>query len=713
MLAFGLLVIAGLVLAACQPTTVVETVIVYEEGTPVVVEVEVEPVAPTDTLVICIGQEPDTLYPWGGSMLAASQVQEAIYDGPIDNRSFGYQAVILEKLPNLADGDAVVEAATVIEGDAVVDDSGAPATLDAGELVLYEDCEDEICLNSEGEEVDQPAGCEPGEDNSCEVLEGATVVRPAGCNAADCAVTYEGGAFEMDQMVVTFSMVPGLMWSDGTPMTASDSVYSFNLCSDVDTPSGCPYVGDRTASYDALDDSTIVWTGVPGYMDSTYFVNFFTPLPEFIWGMYTTVELIDAEESSRAPLGWGSYILDEWVSGESITLHKNSNYWRADEGLPLFDNLVYRIVGENSNANIAAILSGECDIVDQTSHLDDQSELLLGLQNLGQVNATFVVGTMWEHADFGIRPFTYDDGYDMTPVDEGGDGDRADFFSDVRTRRAVAMCFDRQAVVDTVMFGQSIVLDTYLPPQHPVFNADATHYDFDVAAGSALLEEVGWTDEDGDGIREAHSVANVIDGTPLSFNYWTTSATQQMAATQIMAQTALECGIDVVLEYYETSEYFAESEDAPLAGRRFDLGQFAWLSGVEPSCYLWLSENIPGDTTKTIGEIPWLLEALGDSADPDNLAFVDWQIYNHTGYANPEFDVVCNAAMQSLPGQASYDENHLLAQEIFATDLPVVPLYLRLKLAATRVDMCNFIMDPTANSEMWNIEEFGYGALCE
>ena len=77
-----------------------------------------------------------------------------------------------------------------------------------------------------------------------------------------------------------------------------------------------------------------------------------------------------------------------------------------------------------------------------------------------------------------------------------------------------------------------------------------------------------------------------------------------------------------------------------------------------------------------------------------------------------EYDSVCHAALQSLPGQASYDENHLKAQEIFADQLPVVPLYLRLKLAATRVDMCNFIMDPTANSEMWNIEEFAYGPLC-
>jgi len=89
-----------------------------------------------------------------------------------------------------------------------------------------------------------------------------------------------------------------------------------------------------------------------------------------------------------------------------------------------------------------------------------------------------------------------------------------------------------------------------------------------------------------------------------------------------------------------------------------------------------------------------------------------WGGQNETGYHNPEYDTTCKAALQSLPGQPSYSEMHLKTQEIFANDLPVVPLFLRLKLAATRPDMCGFIMDPTANSEMWNIEEFGFGPLC-
>src|SRR4030042_1454925 len=102
-LALSFLALVALALAACTPTEVVKTVVVTQEvqvaGTPVIQEVIVtatpEPVVATEaaprTLVVCQGQEPDTLYVWGGSMLAASSVREAFMDGPIDSNTFAYQ----------------------------------------------------------------------------------------------------------------------------------------------------------------------------------------------------------------------------------------------------------------------------------------------------------------------------------------------------------------------------------------------------------------------------------------------------------------------------------------------------------------------------------------------------------------------------------------------------------------------------------------------
>ena len=145
-IAFGLLIIASMVLAACQPAatapppeTIVETVVVTEvvEGEPVeviqVVTPTPEPEGPK-TLVVCEGQEPDSNFIYGSDMLASAHIHELIYDGSttngFDNGSFDYQPVIWEKTPSLADGDALLNAVTASEGDTVVDSSGSVAVLD-------------------------------------------------------------------------------------------------------------------------------------------------------------------------------------------------------------------------------------------------------------------------------------------------------------------------------------------------------------------------------------------------------------------------------------------------------------------------------------------------------------------------------------------------------------------------------------------------------
>ena len=673
-IAFGFLLVASMVLAACAPAatapppeTIIETVVVTEIVEGEVVEV-VQVVTPTPepegprTLVICQGQEPDTLWLYGGSMLAAAHINEMIYDGydngtagGVDLTNFGYEPVIFEKLPSLADGDAVITSATASEGDAVVNAVGDVVVLD-------------------------PAADPP------------IMLVPAG-GISDDAFEYTGGDVELDQMEVTFVLLPDMLWSDGTPLTAADSVYSFNLNADPDS-GGSKATVDRTFSYEAVDDVTAVWTGLPGYKDSEYFINFWQPLPEHQLGQYTALELLEAEESSRLPLGYGPYIIEDWVRGDSITLKKNPNYFRADEGLPVFDTLVVRMVGENSNANLASLVSGECDIVDQTSHLDDQSELMLELQASGQIDATFVTGTVWEHIDYNIQHVDYDDGWQA--------GDRPDFFSDLRTRQAFLMCMDRQSVVDTVMFGQSVVLDVFIPPQHPLFNADARHYDFDVAAGSALLEEAGWVDDDGDTTTARvyqGDNANIPAGTPLSVTYETTTATQRIQAMAVLQNSMAECGIEVELINSPSSEWFADGPEGKLFGRHFELGQFAWLTGVAPPCNLYLGAQTTGPSGETFTSI----------MTGDEVKYGSWSSDNVTGFYDPEYEAICNTAIQSLPGQPGYEEAHLEAQRLFSELLPVAPLYLRLKLAGTRPDMCNFIMDPTANSEMFNVEEFDYG----
>jgi peptide/nickel transport system substrate-binding protein len=664
-----LLIVPSFILAACQsagtPEPVVETLVVTQvvEATPVeviqVVTPTPEPGGPR-TLVICMGVEPESLYMYGSQLVAMVNIHNAIAEGgwsAFDTTSFAYQPIILEKLPNLADGDASLTVVTVSEGDTVVDAGGEVVTL------------------------------EPSADP-------LLVLVPAG---GGDQVPYQGGDFEMEQLSATFKLLPNLLWSDGAPLTAADSVYAFNLLAGPDTL-GLKHSIERTASYEEIDDLTTVWTGLPGFLDAEYYINFFGPAPEHTWGKYTAAELLEAEASHLKPVGWGPYMIDEWVQGESMTLHKNPNYFRAAEGLPRFDTLIFRFVGSNTNANLAALLSGECDIADRTAFLADQSQLLLDLQDSGQIKATFTTGTIWEHVDFGIQPREYDDGYQIGV-------DRPNFFSDVRTCQAFTMCMDRQALVDSLTLGQSIVIDSYLPPQHPLYNPDVRHYAFDVAAGSALLDKVGWVDDDGDPgtPRVAQSVANVPNMTPLEVNFETNTGRSQIAT--ILQGSLAQCGIQANVRTYSSSELFADGPEGALFGRQFDLGGFAWFTGVAPPCDLYLSSQTPGPAGETWVSVQDGLERT--------FGISGWGGNNDPGFANEEYDRACNTALGSLPGEPDYEAAHLDTQSIFAEQLPVVPLYVQIKLAATRPDMCGFIMDPTANSEFWNIEEFDYGEGCE
>ena len=307
----------------------------------------------------------------------------------------------------------------------------------------------------------------------------------------------------------------------------------------------------------------------------------------------------------------------------------------------------------------------------------------------------FATGTIWEHIDFNLRSLAVDG---FAALDTDGDGIGP--FGDVRLRQAIAMCLDRQAVVDALFLGQTLVLNTYLSPQHPLYNPAASVWPYDPAASGALLDEIGWLDHDANPVtpRQANNVTGVPDATPLEFSLETTTATLRQQLTHILAENLAQCGIKVSLVYSPAAEFFMDAPDGKLFGRRFELAGFAWLTAVKPPCELYLSDQIPGPPDQ-------LNPATGQN-------YLGWGVQNETGYSSPEYDAACNAARSALPGTAEYAQNHLLAQEAFARDLPSIPLFLRIKFTVSRPDFCGQTVDPTASSDFWNIENYDYGAAC-
>jgi peptide/nickel transport system substrate-binding protein len=469
---------------------------------------QIHPNADT-TLDVCMLQEPTTLYYYTDQRSNnQNAILAAVFDGPIDNRSYSYHPVIFESVPTLENGQAITATMTVTSGDMILDSSGQVVPLAIGISYL-----------------------------------------PSGCYGGNCAVTYTGGPAIMEQLVVTDTLLSDITWSDGHPLTSEDMLYSFNLNKNPDTPAS-KYEVDRTSAFVAASLTQTVWTGLPGYFPYYFPAEYWMPLPEHVWGAYTPTELISANISSRTPLGWGAYVIDEWVPGDHISMHKNPLYFRAVEGLPHFDSLTVHFGTE-----LVGILNGACDVVVRSS--DDfrslmnyenagtlQVQTALGLPNYEYLRATELA---WEHLDFGIQS---SDVYTGFAAISGA-------FQDVQVRQAFAYCIDRKAIADTVFFGRSQVANAFIPDDHPYFPANATIYPYDLAKGKALLETAGWIDNDGDGIREKGGLEFSITLKTTTANYRTISA--PMVVSQLAA-----CGIQVDLIYIPQGEYFTPWPDGPV-----------------------------------------------------------------------------------------------------------------------------------------------------
>ena len=272
----------------------------------------------------------------------------------------------------------------------------------------------------------------------------------------------------------------------------------------------------------------------------------------------------------------------------------------------------------------------------------------------------------WELVGFGISP--------------NANYGRPDFFEDVRVRQAVALCIDRQAVVDQVLGPSGRVLHSYLPPEHPLYAGGAlATWGYASAAAQTLLATAGWYDEDGDSVREAHSIPGIPDGTPFQVTYHITDDPMRIQTAQLVQTHLAGCGIQVSVETLPPSALFAPGPEGVLFGRRFDLAQFSWRATHAPLCDMFMSDQMP-----VTGR---------------------WYSPNVMGFLDDEYDAACLAASSARPDSETYAAAHAEPQRIFSERLPALPLFQRLKTTLARTTVIGLSPDPTQSSELWNIEQ--------
>lgn len=568
--------------------------------------------------------EPENLL-WTNGSPAAIAILEAISDGGIDTRAYGYQPVIYTKLPSLADGDATRREVSVERGQLVVDAVSKQVVPLAKGVWLAQ-------------------------------LQGDALLYDG---RSDSARTV--------QLAATWTLVPGLTWHDGVPVTADDQVFMYEVSKSPETPS-LKYVPERTQSFEAQDERTTVWTGLPGFDDPTYFLNVWHPLPRHAYGAMSAAELLADERVNRSPLGYGPFRIIEWTPGESIRLEAaRDTYWRASEALPRLEGLIVRFVDDTDRLP-ELVAGGECGLVTEEASLESDLPAWRALEAQQRLTLHVNPGPVVEMISFNAMPAADSFGFAASAINQDG----SPAFADGDVRRAIALCIDRQALVEQALAGAGVVLDTYVPTNHPFYPDDPQtlrQHPFDPARGRQLLEARGWIDGDGDGIRER-------DGHKFSLSIAMLGNPTREAVGALLQVQLWQCQIEATPAPYG-SELLSPGPGGALFGRQFDLASLAWPLNGRPPCDRFMSDRIPNETN-------------------------GWGQANVSGYANLEFDAACEATLAAEDvDEAVARHAHVLS--IFAQDLPALPLYARVRLAAASPALVGFEVDPTA-SVLWNVE---------
>jgi len=276
-----------------------------------------------------------------------------------------------------------------------------------------------------------------------------------------------------DRKSVTFRLRDGVRWHDGTPVTADDVVFTIEKVRE-------PAVENRTygpmfrnvESIEALDRSTVLVR----YSEITpdFLEAWRVPLlPRHLAGVE---EDLLTSEFSRHPIGCGPFRFVSYRPGQDILLEANDDYW---DGRPHIDQLVFKIFPDQRTAYQALII-GDLDLMKVSPELWDEARLSDASSRLDAI--AYSTLAVW-------------------PVIWNQDGSNP-FFVDSRVRRAMLHALDREAFVENVAHGLASPGVTTYHPESVWANAELEPRPFDRREAERLLDEAGWRDSDGDGIRD-------------------------------------------------------------------------------------------------------------------------------------------------------------------------------------------------------------------
>lgn len=430
----------------------------------------------------------------------------------------------------------------------------------------------------------------------------------------------ESASVSDDGKVWTFKIRDGVKWHDGQPLTAEDVAWTYNLYKD--TPE-YPYLNGYYTTYfdtvEATDNGEVVLTLTEAIPNIESQLVFLYILPKHIWENVDKLEYENVEM-----IGSGPFKMAEYVKDEFARLTANKDHFSTP---PKVDEVIFQTF-ENQDALVQAIKTGQVDMV--TEMPNTAAESLKADENI-----ELVVGAPLAP---GVTDIIFNQ-LEPENCPEGGICSGHPALRDRNVRLAMAHATDKQKLIDVILLGLGNPGLTLIPDGLGVwYNDSLVDYEYNVDKANQILDDAGYVDADGDGIRD------LPDGSaPLTFRLnWPSDSINAPRMSELLAEMWGEIGI--TLEPQAVDPDALTSQCCPAFD--FDLIIWGWASDPDPSAllYVYTTESIPTGSSET-------------------------------GYSNPEYDELYAQQQVELNFEKRKDVVWQMQKMVFDDVVYIIPFY--------------------------------------
>ncbi|QUJ75077.1 peptide ABC transporter substrate-binding protein [Sulfitobacter albidus] len=483
--------------------------------------------------------------------------------------------------------------------------------------------------------------------------------------------TVENGGVAEDLKSITWKLKEGLVWSDGSPLTSADVKFTAEYC--MHPEGGCAQGAkfDGVESVEAVDDLTIKVTFSEAKPN---------PYGPFMGGQSPIIQAAqfadclgarapECTEANFNPIGTGPFVVTDFRPNDVIQMAANENY--REEGKPAFATVNFKGGGDATAAGRAVMETGEFDYA---WNMQLAPDVLAQMAEGGKGTPISAFGTLVERLEMNLT----NPSPDLPPETRSTVAEPHPFLSDENVRRALSMAIDRELLVE-VGYGQAGRPTCNLVPAPALYASDNTEcLTQDIEGAKALLDEAGWTDSDGNGIRDK-------DGVELSILYQTSTNAVRQDFQALIKDWWSQIGVETELRNLDASVFFGGDPGSPDTFQKFyaDVEMYANnFDGTDPQNYL-------------------AAYRCGNEPKPSS----QWQGENINRFCSEEYDALLDELAKTgeleKRGEIAAKLNDMLTKD----SMTIVPLVDRGRVSAASTTLGGVVLN-VWDSELWNVADW-------